>query len=60
MNKVYSKGKKAVGICTGSIRNCRMEGCTGQRLGVRWEDGKITFPCTKGMKTLKNGDMEIL
>jgi hypothetical protein len=37
------------GVLTGSERSCSMEGCTGRRLGVRWPDGKLTWPCTKGM-----------
>lgn len=27
---------------------CRMEGCTGHRQYVVWEDGTRTYPCTKG------------
>jgi hypothetical protein len=37
------------GTLTGGFRNCQMEGCRGKRLGVRWDDGKLTFPCTHGM-----------
>jgi len=41
------------GICkgktTGGNRHCTMEGCRGFRLGVRWQDGKLTWPCTHGM-----------
>jgi hypothetical protein len=51
---------------TGSIRPCNLEGCGGRRIGVRWpkEEGKkrakITFPCTKGMKTVSDSVWQIL
>lgn len=39
----------------GEIRNlrsrpCRLEGCTGVRIHVRWPDGKSTYPCSKGCR----------
>ncbi len=37
------------GLTTGSYHNCSMAGCTGVRLSVKWDDGKHSFPCTKGM-----------
>ena len=46
---VYSRDAKSRGRTTGSKRPCRLEGCTGLRLGVKWNDGKITYPFTKGM-----------
>lgn len=46
---VYSRDAKHLGRTTGSRRPCNLEGCTGLRLGVRWDNGKITYPCTKGM-----------
>lgn len=27
-----------------------MEGCNGRRLGVKWPDGRVTYPCTKGLE----------
>ena len=47
--KVYSRGRTMVGQTTGSVRSCAMEGCRGRRIGVRWPNGKVTFPCTRGM-----------
>lgn len=44
-----------VGRVVGS-RRCTLEGCTGKRLGVRWPDGRLTWPCTKGMERLPSGD----
>lgn len=50
MNKlVKSRDNKSTGLTTGGERLCTMEGCRGHRIGVRWEDGKLTFPCTHGM-----------
>lgn len=46
---VLSKDGKKKGKLTGGSRHCGMEGCTGKALAVRWEDGKLTYPCTKGM-----------
>lgn len=28
---------------------CTLAGCTGQRVHVRWPDGKLTKPCSKGL-----------
>lgn len=39
---------KMTGRLTGGSRGCA-EGCRGRRLGVRWPDGQLTWPCTKGM-----------
>lgn len=47
-NKVVSKDGE-IGFLTGGNYKCQMEGCRGARLSVRWADGKITRPCTKGM-----------
>lgn len=52
---VLSRDKKKKGTTTGGCYRCRMEGCPGLRVGVRWEDGKITFPCSKGMARTKKG-----
>ena len=48
--KVVSRDGEHTGRTTGATRICQMEGCTGRRLVVKWEDGKITYPCTKGME----------
>jgi len=46
---VLSRDNKMKGVVTSTSRRCSMEGCNGIRVGVRWPDGKHTFPCTKGM-----------
>ena len=48
-----------VGRATGNHHDCSMHGCPGQRVSVRWPNGKITFPCSKGMRVRANGDWEI-
>lgn len=50
---VHSRDNKIKGKLTGSSRVCRLEGCTGRALAVRWENGKLTYPCTKGMREYK-------
>lgn len=36
-------------VATGTERRCQMAGCTGVRVGVRKQDGKIRFPCSKAL-----------
>lgn len=33
-------------------RPCRLDGCTGMRIHVKWPDGKHTYPCSKGCRQL--------
>lgn len=58
--KVYSKDGKQYGFVTGGKYPCRMEGCNGHRVSVAWKNGKRTYPCINGMKTRKNGDLQIV
>ena len=39
-----------VGHTEGKAHRCRLEGCSGMRLHVKWNDEKMTYPCTKGMR----------
>lgn len=58
--KCYRRGGRGKpGALTGTTRHCRLEGCTGRRLGVRWPDGKITWPCSKGLILRKDGEYQI-
>lgn len=50
---VHSRDGKLKGKLIGGSRICRLEGCRGKQLAVRWENGKLTYPCTKGMETQK-------
>ena len=56
---VHSRDKKSKGKLTGGSRVCQMEGCLGRALAVRWDDGKLTYPCTKGMELI-DGEWFIL
>lgn len=47
--EVVSRDRAMTGKATGGTRHCRLEGCTGRRIGVRWPDKHITWPCSKGM-----------
>ena len=47
--KVVSRDGKDIGRGTGATHACTLEGCSGLRVTVRWADGRITHPCTKGM-----------
>ncbi len=46
---VISRDGKEQGKTTGGERACTMEGCRGHRVGVKWPDNRVTFPCTAGM-----------
>lgn len=46
---VLSCGGQQTGKTTGGTRRCQLEGCRGTRIGVRWEDRRITWPCSDGM-----------
>ena len=50
ITKIIGRDGKSLGTLTGGERDCSMESCRGKRVGVRWNDGKLTFPCTGGMK----------
>lgn len=56
---ILSRDGKQAGVTTGGRYKCRMEGCTGLRLATRWSDGKITFPCTKGLETVDQKTLRI-
>ena len=56
---VVNRQGTITGFTTGGTRRCRLEGCHGVCLGVRWPDGKLTWPCTGGMK-FEGGKYQIL
>jgi hypothetical protein len=57
--RVVSTTGSERGVATGSTYRCRMEGCNGMRVATKWEDGKTTHPCSKGMVFLTDGSMQI-
>ena len=58
--KIYARDGKTAGVLTGGTRQCTMESCKGERLGVRWKDGKLTWPCSGGMKLRKDFVLQII
>lgn len=57
--KVLSREGDEIGTTTGGTRRCTMEGCQGVRIGVRWPDGKLTWPCSKGMTEVTEEEWRI-
>lgn len=41
-------------------RKCPMEGCRSFRASVRWENGKITYPCLAGTKHVDDETLQII
>lgn len=58
--RVFSKSGRSKATPTGGTYLCRLEGCRGMRVVVRWSNNIITHPCSKGMKTRKDGNWQIL
>lgn len=46
---IYSRDCARKGVTTGRVHHCDLEGCRGVRISVKWEDGRRSFPCTKGL-----------
>lgn len=56
---VYNADGSIKGTAKPHGYRCQMDGCTGKRLVVKWPDGKVTRPCTKGMFTRQDGNWQI-
>lgn len=54
-DRIYSSDGLVFGVKTGGMRRCGLEGCRGTKLGVRWPDGKLTYPCTVGLVSHPTG-----
>jgi len=52
---VLSRDGAIKGTVRGAGRLCRLEGCGGWCVPVRWSDGKLTWPCSKGLRQTKEG-----
>lgn len=58
---VLARGRKRPsGVTTGGSRPCSMEGCVCVRIGVRWKDKTLTYPCLGGMQQHDDGTLEIV
>ena len=47
---IYNRDGTDKGTVTGTYTPCQMEGCRGRRVWVRWPDGKLTKPCSRGLE----------
>lgn len=52
---IWARDCRTVGVATGTVTRCSMAGCTGIRIWVRWPDGRLTKPCSKGLLTHGGG-----
>lgn len=50
---VVTRDGKQRGKTTGASCRCRMSGCTGVRVTVKWPWGQFTHPCSRGMRRNK-------
>jgi len=48
------------GTVTGRTWHCRLEGCRGVRVEVKWPDGTVTRPCSAGMREVEPGVWQIV
>lgn len=46
---VQNRDGTVTGKVVGRGRLCQLEGCGGWAVSVRWPDGTLTRPCSKGM-----------
>ena len=53
--RIYSRDLSKSGYATGSTHACQMDGCTGRRVSVRWDDGKHAYPCSKALEPYMDG-----
>lgn len=58
--KVLGSDGASEGHTTGGSYACRMEGCRGTRLAVRWRDGTLSYPCTHGMNMVDKTTWKII
>ena len=57
--RVYRRDGSVVGKATGGRSRCRLAGCMGTRLHVKWPDGALTKPCTRDMHQREDGAWQI-
>lgn len=58
--EILSRDGKLRGVVKNlQSRPCSMVGCTGMRMHVKWENGKTTYPCSKGCTWLSENLLKI-
>lgn len=58
--KVFPRTDKFPGVTTGTFRRCQLEGCSGIRVGVKWGNNNITWPCSKSLELQPDSSFKIL
>ena len=54
------EGKEKGEITNLHFRKCQLEGCTGWRIRVVWQNGRITLPCECGCVKIDDNTYQIL
>lgn len=58
--KMLSRNGSMIGeIKNLNSRRCKLEGCTGVRIHVKWPNGRSTYPCSKGCKQIDADTLQI-
>ena len=57
--KIWDSHGRRFGLATGSIRQCKLEGCTGLRVYIKWPEGHMTMPCSKRLLEQADGSYRI-
>ena len=42
-----------------SYKDCTLTSCGGRCIGVRWPDGTLTWPCSKGCRVTPEGTWKV-
>jgi hypothetical protein len=56
---ILTRDASMEGKVISATRRCSMEGCLGIRLGVRWPNGRLTYPCSRGITNSPDGKLQI-
>jgi hypothetical protein len=56
--RVYDRDGRDCGVVR-KVRRCRLDGCLGTGLLVRWPDGQRTWICAKGCRVRNDGVYQI-
>jgi len=57
---IYDRAGAERAVRTGGVRACQTRGCIGQRIFVRWPDGRISEPCTSRLARRRDGNWQIV
>jgi len=58
--RILSRDGALEGALTGARSCCRLESCGGLRVSVKWNDGSRTRPCTKALRVIRDGAVQIV